>query len=184
MEDAKRQTGGGRLEAGGAAYEPILPMDIGSRWTPIQDADPRGFALFSRHYTYRDYADGRRRLLRYRNARQFVGPGEKMVLLATDGRALFAWRKFIDDSGQQGVNCAVFRNEGGQRSSRLIFEADDLAWSRWPGERFYTYVDPNEIRSTNPGCCFKKAGWRKCGETAGGLIILEMFPCWRKEVRP
>jgi hypothetical protein len=28
-----------------------------------------------------------------------------------DADALFVWRKFIDDSGQQGVNCAVFRNE-------------------------------------------------------------------------
>jgi hypothetical protein len=162
-----------------APAEPILPMDLGSSWTPIQDADPRGFALFSRHYPYKKYADGRRKASGYRNALHFVGPGQKMVLLSVDGRAVFAWRKFIDDSGQQGVNCSIFRNEGQFKSSRLIFEADDLAWSRWQGERLYTFVNPTKIRSTNPGCCFKEAGWRECGETNSGLLILHMFPCWR-----
>jgi len=44
---------------------------------------------------------------------------------------------------------------------------------KWPGERLYTYVNSHKIRSTNPGYCFLRAGWRKCGMTKGGLIILE-----------
>ena len=97
-----------------------------------------------------------------------------MVLLTADCMALFVWRKFIDKSGQRGVNCAVFRNEGPHLSSTLIREAERLAAGRWPGERLYTYVNPRRVKSENPGYCFKAAGWRVCGRTAErGLLILE-----------
>jgi hypothetical protein len=29
------------------------------------------------------------------------------------------------------------------------------------------------VRSANPGYCFLKAGWRQCGWTQGGKLILE-----------
>lgn len=136
-------------------------------WSHSRDGDSYALAQFQRHYSYRAYADGRRRTL-------FVGPGEKMVLVATD--ALFVWRKFIDNSGQQGVNCAVFRNEGPVRSSDLIRAAMGEAWVRWPGARLYTYVKASAIRSTNPGYCFLMAGWRREGRTKGGLAILATMP--------
>ena len=142
-------------------------------WLPARDCDPRAFSLFRRHYTYRDYTDGRRRDPSNPTRFSFVGPGEKMVLLTADCRALFVWRRFIDASGQQGVNCAVFRNEGDVLSSRLILEAEQLAWGRWPGERLYTYVNSARVASCNPGYCFKMAGWRPCGTTKSGLLILE-----------
>ncbi len=146
-------------------------------WLPTKDGDVRAFDLFRRHYTFRPYADRRRADSGYRNRFQFVGPGEKMVLLTADCQALFVWRKFIDDSGQTGVNCAVFRNEGSELSSRLILEAEHLAWGRWPGERLYTYVNQDKVKSSNPGYCFKKAGWQKCGHTkVKQLLILEKFP--------
>jgi hypothetical protein len=97
-----------------------------------------------------------------------------MVLVRTDARALFIWRRFVSDDGQQGVNCAAFRNEGSELSSQLVREADALADARWPGERHYTYVAPKRIRSSNPGYCFKAAGWRACGVTKWNkLVILE-----------
>ncbi len=142
-------------------------MLIDGHWIAVKDGDARAMALFRRHYSYRSYRDGRRRTL-------FVGPGEKMVLLTESCDALFVWRKFIDDRHESGVNCAVFRNEGEIQSSVLIREACELAWRRWPGERLYTYVNPRKIRSSNPGYCFIAAGWRKCGVTARGLIILEL----------
>ena len=144
-------------------------MYPGARWYAIKDGDPRGRWLLNRHYSARHYKDGRRNRL-------FVGPGEKMVLLTTDGLALFVWRKFLSDNGQQGVNCAVFRNEGPYLSSELIREAEQLAWTRWPGERLYTYVNPEKVRSSNPGYCFLMAGWKKCGVSKGGLVILEKLP--------
>lgn len=137
-------------------------------WRLSKDGDPTGFTLYRRHYSAKKNPRPKQR--------QFVGPGQKMVLIGADSLALFAWRKFIDDSGQRGVNCAVFRNESPHRSSDLISEAMGFAWARWPGERLYTTVNPREIRSTNPGFCFVKAGWRKCGTTKGGLLILEATP--------
>lgn len=136
-------------------------------WRGVKDGNQIALEMYNRHYSAYHYRDGRERKL-------FCGPGEKMVLLTSNNDALFVWRKFIDDSGQQGVNCAVFRNEGTIRSSNLIAEAVELARKRWPEERLYTYVNPKKIRSSNPGYCFKKAGWKKCWITKSGLIILEL----------
>jgi hypothetical protein len=136
-------------------------------WYSVKDGHPAALELYLRHYSSRNYRDGRERKL-------FCGPGEKMVLLTDTNDALFVWRKFIDNSGQCGVNCAVFRNEGKYKSSSLIIESVEIARRRWPNERFYTYVNHRKIKSTNPGYCFLAAGWRKCGLTKGGLIILEL----------
>ena len=135
-------------------------------WYLTKDGDASCLALYERHYSCYRYADNRKRS-------QFVGPGETIVLRTGDADALFVWRKFIDDSGQQGVNCAVFRNEGRVLSSELVRQADAIADHVWPSERHYTYVDPKAVRSTNPGFCFMAAGWRRCGMTKGGLLIFE-----------
>lgn len=136
-------------------------------WVHALDGDPSAYAMFRRHYSARKTKP---------KVRQFVGPGEKMVLVGWFCPALFVWRKFIDDSGQTGVNCAVFRNESEHKASDMIREAMDLAWERWGGARLYTSVNPEKIKSKNPGYCFKKAGWKKCGETAKGLHVLEFVP--------
>lgn len=145
-------------------------------WIGVKDGDQRAAALYRRHYSHHHYADNRLADLRNRNRFLIVGPGEKMVMMTIGCDALFVWRKFIDASGQQGVNCAVFRNESGVLSSALILEAEQHAWIRWPGERLYTYVAPNKIKSSNPGYCFQMAGWHRCGLTKGQLVILEKFP--------
>ena len=138
-------------------------------WWLTKDGDKDCLELYERHYSAYRYADGRQRKL-------FVGPGEKVVLRTERGDACFVWRKFIDDSGQQGINCAVFRNESPHRSSHLIRQADAIADCLWPDSRHYTYVNPKEVRSSNPGFCFLMAGWRRCGLTKSGLIVLERFP--------
>lgn len=135
-------------------------------WWITKDGDEVCRALYDKHYSRRVYKDGRKPKL-------FVGPGEKVVLRTLEGTALFVWRRFRDASGQQGVNCAVFRNESQHKSSLLIRQADAVADFCWPGLRHYTYVDARRVKSANPGCCFKAAGWRECGRTKGGLIILE-----------
>lgn len=142
-------------------------MFNGYRWFGVKDGDARAYAIMRNHYTFHDYKDGRRQDLSYRNRHLFAGPGEKLVLMTLDCRALFVWRKFQDDSGQEGVNCAVFRNEGPCRSSDLIREAVQLAWQVWPGERLYTYVDPKKIRGDIPGYCFIRAGWKKLRHKEG-----------------
>lgn len=145
-------------------------MIFDGHWFAVKDGSAMARGLFNRHYSRHHYKDGRKPKL-------FVGPGEKMVLMTNDGRALFVWRKFISDNNQDGVNCAVFRNEGDLLSSELILEAEQLAWKRWPGERLYTFVDAEKIKSSNPGYCFKKAGWKVCGMTkVNKLVILEKLP--------
>jgi hypothetical protein len=149
--------------------QPFLPI-TDETWIDVKDGNATGRSLFHRHYSFKPYRDGRDPAL-------FVGPGEKMVLLTPDARALFVWRKFINGDAQQGVNCAVFRNEEAGLASDLIREADRLAWERWPGERHYTYVNAKKVKSRNPGYCFQKAGWRKCGVTKWKkLLIFEILP--------
>ena len=148
----------------------VSGLGIDGNWIGIKDGDPRGIGIFKRHYSARSYRDNRRRTL-------FVGPGEKMVLLTVTNDALFVWRKFISDDGQEGVNCSIFRNEGPVLSSELVLEAVGLAWKRWPEERLFTYVWDKKIESANPGYCFKMAGWNVCGRNADGrLTILEKLP--------
>lgn len=102
-----------------------------------------------------------------------------MILLTPDALGLFVWRKFRSMDNQEGVNCAIFRNEGAGLSSDLIRLADALAWDRWPGERLYTYVDPKKVRhKRDPGRCFLRAGWRHWGWSKSGLRILDCRPEW------
>jgi hypothetical protein len=143
------------------------PFLFGDGWIEVRDGNDSARDIFHRHYSHRPYADGRKPLI-------FVGPGEKLVLLTPDVLALFVWRRFVSGDGQDGINCAIFRNEGTHKSSDLIRAADAIADERWPRERHYTYVNPSRIRSSNPGCCFKAAGWRFCGTTKWNCLhILE-----------
>jgi len=149
-------------------YMPLLPAEPAGPWRLVRDGHAVGRALYERHYSAKPD----------RTSKLFVRPGEKMVLLTPDRLALFVWSKqqFSDD-GQVGVNCAVFRNEGPQLSSTLLLQAEQFAWKRWPGERLYTYVNPKKIKpNTNPGYCFKCAGWKACGFSGKGYLILEKHP--------
>lgn len=162
------------------ATQPFLPFLMPPSWVEVKDGNDTARALFDQHYSRYRYADGRTPAL-------FVGPGEKLVLLWADARAVFVWRKFRSADHQTGVNCAVFRNDGAGRASDLIRAAHGLAWERWPGARFYTYVNPRRVqRKRQPGRCFLKAGWRYVRDTQGkpartkerGYLILEMLPAW------
>ena len=140
-------------------------------WYLTKDGDRTILALYGRHYSAYQYRDGRER-------NQFVGPGEHIVLRTDKGDAGFVWRRFIDDSGQRGVNCAFFRNESNHLSSDLIRQADAIAYFAWPGARHYTYVDQKALRSSNPGFCFMAAGWRRLsGLTGSGKLVLEHTAC-------
>ena len=111
------------LAYGAERQHSLLPPPL---WRAIKDGDDEARAFFDRHYSRKRYADGRTPVL-------FVGPGEKLVLVTPCRLALFVWRLFRSDDGQEGVNCAVFRNESSHLSSVLIRAADAVADARWPG---------------------------------------------------
>lgn len=140
-----------------------------SHWCPVRDGDAAARALYRRHYSCRSYRD-------YRRQKKIVGPGEYVLMITADESALFCWKRFIDGSGQRGVCCSIFRNEGPCLSSALIREACDIAWRRWPGARLYTYVNRRKVQSRNPGYCFQCASWRRAGRTKGGLLVFEILP--------
>jgi hypothetical protein len=143
-------------------------------WWVTKDGDLDCLDMYLRHYSSdkANRTDGGGEL--------FVGPGDKLVLRTKRAEAVFVWRKFVDDcidertgQKQEGVNCAVFRNEGEHLSSLLVVAADAIADLVWTDRRHYTYVRGEAVASKNPGYCFLMAGWRRCGFTKGGLIVLE-----------
>lgn len=158
---------------------------LSPHWCLSRDGDPAGYALYRRHYSAaknnraaknspakRRHARTRRK--QQKKQRQFVGPGQSLVLLGTDVLSLLVWQraKYRQD-GQLGINCAVFRNEGKALSSLLIAEASHLAWRKWPEERRFMFVDAQKVRpKRDPARCFRKASWQPVGKSKGGLLIL------------
>lgn len=118
--------------------------------------------LADRHYSRRTVGSN-----------QFLPPGQTIALLADS--AVFGWWRpdpssgIVAMNGLDGWTCTIFRNESAVRSSDLILDAE-LAIS----ERGYvcgpdgllTYVWDRKVRSTNPGYCFKCAGYVKRGRSA------------------
>lgn len=157
--------------------QPFLLSPTAGLWIRVKDGDDTVRSVFDRHYSRQHYRDGRSPSL-------FVGPGYKIVLMTADARSIFVWRKFKDacldkrtGKPQSGVNCAVFRREGGPQASELILEAESIAWEDFPGERLYTYVDAKKVRrKRDPGRCFLKAGWKVCGKTKSRLLVFEKLP--------
>jgi hypothetical protein len=152
-----------------------------ANWYGASKRDPRVVGLFARHYSSKKNGHGIADWLSF----GITSPGAVIVLLTADASALFVWLKQkYHGNDQIGINCAVFRNEGKVLSSTLILEAEKFAWKKWAGERLYTYVDPGAVNSSNPGYCFKKAGWQlvrdrndKPLRTKNGLLIFEKLPC-------
>lgn len=73
-----------------------------------------------------------------------------------DHRARYVWRNML------------FRNLGAGLSSDLIRSATERTYEEWlkrygelPPERLRTEIGLKVVRSSNPGFCYKRAGWVK-----------------------
>src|SRR5215469_7324272 len=115
-------------------------------------------------------------------AKQFCYSGKKLVLRNAAATVLFVWinpNPEMRMDSQIGYNCAIFRNESERLSSEIILEAEKAAVEKWGPNRAYTFVDPQKTRVIKTrgkrivGFCFIKAGWKECGLTKGGKVILE-----------
>lgn len=118
-------------------------------WELRNRSDDRACALFDRHYSRRPSSVGKRNC---------VGPARHLVFVTHDERAVWAttWPKFNADR--------LFRNEGEATSSDLIRAAMQLTAALWPNRPtapagWVTFIDKRKVASSNPGYCFKKAGW-------------------------
>lgn len=134
-------------------------------WLISHDMNPIAQKLADRHYSRKTPGA----------TTGFCGPGEKLVLLSSDGQALFVWIRSDPELRADhidGVNCSIFRNEGPILSSKLILEAEKFARERWPGLKLFTYVSKAKVKSGNPGWCFMKAGWKLVGENKTGKLRL------------
>ena len=139
-------------------------------WRAVKKTDPICCALADRHYSRRKVGSS-----------QFMPPGQTLVLLNIDNDAVFGWWRphpatgIIAMNGLDGWTCTIFRNEGRWLSSCLILDAEAalLATGHSIGpDGFLTYVWDKRVRSSNPGFCFKAAGWRAVGRSADGRKTL------------
>jgi hypothetical protein len=108
-------------------------------------------------------------------ARDFLPPGETLVLLTPCARAVWGVCRNLDGGGTMRWRVTMFRNEGAGLSSDLIREATTMTQARWPvcALPLTTEVNPSKVRrKRDPGRCFRRAGWTPDGTTTSGLLRL------------
>lgn len=139
-------------------------------WSRVKKFDPRSAALADRHYSRRKIGSP-----------QFMPPGQTLILLSDDERAVFGWWRpdpasgIVAMNGLDGWTCTIFRNESPARSSDMIIEAETMLLADGRGigpDGFITYVWDKKVRSVNPGYCFKCAGYKVTGRSADGRKTL------------
>lgn len=139
-------------------------------WQITDKGDRQAWELAERHYTRQTPG-----------SRLFTRNGQNLVFVTECGKA--AWVTFRPTPGKatradklDAWECALFRNESKWLSSYLILEAQALTIALWgptPKDGLITFVKPGAIRSINPGACYKKAGWKRVGESKDGKPLLK-----------
>jgi hypothetical protein len=75
---------------------------------------------------------------------------------------------------------SLFRKEGDGLASDMIRHAVGHTRARWPDVPplgMVTFIDAGKVRhKRDPGRCYRKAGFRHVGFTAGGLHAFQMLP--------
>lgn len=139
-------------------------------WQRVTKFDSRAVRLADQHYSRRKVGSP-----------QFMPPGETVVLLSDDECAVFGWWRPHPSSGIKAMNgldgwtCTIFRNCSRWLSSSMIVAAEDfllnLGVTIGP-DGFITYVWDAKVSSSNPGYCFKCAGYHVAGRSADGKKTL------------
>ncbi|QNR65039.1 hypothetical protein IAQ67_13990 [Paenibacillus peoriae] len=146
----------------------MLDMPQYGPWLVTHKGDVSCRLLADRHYSRQTIGSP-----------QFCRPGRNLVLRTAVGDAVWVTWSGIRDDGLQAWECTIFRNEAGLRSSDMIRAAITATLAEWgqpPQDGIITYVDRSKIRSINPGCCFRKAGWRRIGRSKHrGLLLLQLI---------
>lgn len=176
------------LTALDSGYDP----EAHSRWILSSSSDRRALDIVDGHGLLEGLGPHYSR--RTPGSQTFTGCGQEIVLVTSCGRAVWACiyqrtpapRGTGASRGRSGATRAtryvwrnmIFRNEGAGLSSDLIREALVVTYREWvkrygklPDERLRTEVKVNAIRSTNPGCCYLKAGWERGPLVRGKLYL-------------
>lgn len=148
-------------------------------WTLSHRADPRALPLADRHYNRQKVGSP-----------QFVPPGRCLVLLSPEADALWvtSWpfAEYVKHAWAGAWVNSMFRNESAVLSSELIREAVAITRSIWepPPLGLVTFVDPTKVRQSPKGggryrrqhfgWSYRKAGFKECGYTKGGLLALQL----------
>lgn len=145
------------------------------QWRVSDRADPAAKRLADRHYSRQKP-----------ESHQFVPPGRCLVLFAETETGSAYWvtswpfSEYVRHDWAGAWVCSAFRNEGAGLSSDLIRQAVAATRARWPDIPdlgMVTFVDADKTkRKRDPGRCFRKAGFKPCGHTKGGLVALRLAP--------
>jgi hypothetical protein len=143
------------------------------RWRISNRADPKACKLADRHYSRQKVGSP-----------QFMPPGRCVVLITPEADAVWGtswpYAEYVKHAWAGAWMCTIFRNESSHLSSELIREA--VAATRWfwpdvPDIGMITFVRAHEVRhKRDPGRCFLRAGFRRCGETKGGELAFQLVP--------
>lgn len=90
---------------------------------------------------------------------QKINPANRLILLSTCGRSFFIWG-ISEISGTSAVQCMLFRNTSTNLSSKMISDAEKRATNKWPEQQLFVIINSKDVKSVNPGYCFKRAGWQ------------------------
>ena len=144
-------------------------------WVRSYRSDPKARVVADRHYSRQKPG-----------THGFVPPGRCLVLYAErEGNAAYwvtSWpfAQYVRHAWAGAWVCSAFRNEGVALSSDMIVDAvaaTKAFFGQPPDLGMITFVDTGKTRKKrDPGRCFRKAGFRLAGETAGGLIALRLSP--------
>lgn len=136
-------------------------------WNQVTKFDKAAVSIADRHYSRRKPG-----------SRQFMPPGETIVLLSADNCAVWGWWRPHPKSGIKAMNgldgwtCTIFRTESKLwLPSDMVIAAERLLLEsgRTLGpDGLITYVWDKKVNSNNPGYCFKCAGWERTGRSADG----------------
>lgn len=155
-------------DPGSGNYIPPLLITEG-RWIVAEESDPFVKGLIRRSVGA---------MLGLPN-RSMARGSDRLMLITHQGDALMVFHRRPNHGGDpltDGVQCTLFRNEGHFRCGSLIREAvEQWAVKRWPGERLFALAEGCRMVASNPGYCFVRAGWIRCGES-GGVIVMEWVP--------
>lgn len=164
-----------------------------SGWLISSSSDPRALAVVDGLGDFAEHGPHYSR--RTPGSRTFTGVGREVVLLHESGRAVWAcvYQKTPSARGTGGSRGRagesdtrarfiwrnmVFRNLGAGLSSSLIESATEETYRQWierygslPPERLRTEIGIRAVRSTNPGFCYKVAGWTVDRVVRGKLYL-------------